>query len=126
MTEITNEQLVNYQIAKENLDIAKATELALRNELCEKILNGQHKGTAHFVGFGLAAAVTAKVIQKLIPSDLDEIIDGLNPDEIRCIKYEPKLIASELKKLPENSNLFRAIETKAGQPSLSIKHIEEK
>ena len=117
--------LLQWEEAKIELDIAKEKEMDLRKEICSEILQDQQKGVKHFKKFGLDAAATAKLNQKLDVDTIKSIFKKLDKQEKACIKYDPKLVAANYKELPEDSIFHSAVESTPSTPSLKIKHLEE-
>ncbi len=125
MSKLTKKKLQEWQEAKDDLQKAKDAEMAARKEICELILKGKQKGVIHFKKFGLDAAATAKLNQKLDAAILKSIFKKLNIKEKACIKYKPELVDKEYKKLPTDSIFHKAVESKPGTPALEIKPIKE-
>lgn len=107
--------------SKEKLDAAKAKEVELRLLICEQILDGKIKGSFKSTIEGYVLTATAKLNNKVDADLLKTIWEELSPEEKRCIKFKPNLIAKEYNKLKGTYELFRAVDSKPGTPSLAIK-----
>lgn len=123
---ITKKRLLEWQDAKDALDLAKSQELELRNDLCAEILKDKVKGTVHFKKYGLDAAATGKINVTLDAGTFKEIFKKLSATEKACIKYKPELINKAYKDLPEDSILHSAVSEKPGTPSFKLTEIEDK
>ena len=121
---ITKKQLLEWQKAKGALTDAKEKEMELRLAICEEILRDQQKGVKHFKKFGLDAAATAKLNQKLETDTLKSIFKKLTVEEKACIRYKPELIGKVYKDLPGDSILHSAVVSSPGTPALTLKEIK--
>lgn len=101
----------------------KETEMDLRKQIADHILAGKVKGskTATIGKYKLSA--TAKVNTKIEREELQAIWPDLTAAEKAAVKFDPKLVAVEYKKVPANSIIHSVITDTPGAPSLSVKGI---
>lgn len=106
----------------DTLKRVKEQEMELRKEICAEIHQGSTaKGTEIFNAHGYEIKAVNKTNPSLDKEALDSIKDNLNEAANNCLKYEPSLIAKELKNLPDENLLWQVIEEKPAAPTLTIK-----
>lgn len=103
-----------------NLKVLKKQEIELRKEIAEHILDGKIKGSKKAIIGNDTMIATGVASPKLDEDLLKTIWSDLSKKEKACIKFSPKLVNDEYKKLDEKSNLHRAVELKPGMPQLKI------
>ena len=123
---ITKSKLSAWAEAEAALGRAKATELALRLEICKEVLAGKPKGVAHLIVDGFDVAATAKINTKIDKEVLDTIWPSLSQTEKESVRFKPEIVAKQYGFLDAKSNLHQAVITTPGTPSLEIKPIKEK
>lgn len=124
--EITEDKILAWKSAKEELAVAKETEMTLRKEICDVILVNRPKGATHFKKYGMDLTATGKFSTPKIEKDLlTDILSKLSKTERSCIRYKPELVAKNYKMLPEESILHQAVISKDGTPDLKLKIIKE-
>lgn len=100
---------------------AKATELELRNIICETHLTDKLEGSKTIREEGYAVTPTAKLNRSLNKEVLDVLWDDLTVEERACIVYKPSLVLANYKKIENSdSKLIEAVTCKPGQSSLKI------
>ena len=123
---MVNEKLIkNWLGWKDDLALAKESELELRKKICELILGdkikGSKKGSIGKYVLTASAKLNMKVDAELLESMWEELSDG----EKACIKYKPNLIAAEYKNIDSQAKLHRCIDSKPGKPTLTLTSIKE-
>ncbi len=101
----------------------KAKELDLRNQICDKILDGLGTGTHNFAKEGMLIKAVASLNYSFDKVTLDELIneDMLTEGELDCIRWKPELALANYKKTEFTENLDEALFVKPAQPTLEIK-----
>lgn len=112
--------------AKEQLAEAKSTELSLRKEICEHILQDKRKGTKKGIIGPYILSATAKLNAKIDKDALKAIWKDLSKDEKKAIRFKPEIAAKEYKKLDERSIIHQTITHTPGTPGLELKSVKEK
>lgn len=124
--QITEDKILEWKSAKEELAVAKEAEMTLRKEICDVILVDRPKGATHFKDFGMDLTATGKFSVPKIHKDLlTDLLPKLSKTERSCIRYKPELVSKNYKMLPEDSILHQAVISKDGTPDLKIKIIKE-
>lgn len=112
--------------AKHNLDVAKATELKLRNKICKRVLEEKMEGSTTVRRDNLKITATARLVRTLDREMLDVLWGDLSQEEQDCIDYQPKLLLAPFRRIEETGGkLMEAVTTKPGQASLKIESYHE-
>ncbi len=102
----------------------KEDEFAIRKEICEHILEGKIKGSKKGTIGKFVLNATAVINNKLDKELLESIWPDLSDEEKASVKYTPSLVAAEYKRLPDNTLLNRAVDSKPGTPCLELKEVK--
>lgn len=121
---LTREAILAWQIAKEKLNQLKDYELRLRKVVTDSILGDKLEGSKTEKAFDFKLTAKAVVNYTIDKAALELYANRLTDEELECIKYEPKVVESKYKKLPEDSLLHRVVTAKPGTPQLSLEEIE--
>lgn len=121
-TPTTNEEkLAKWQEVKNIFDLLKTAEMDLRKELCAHILGDKIKGNKTAAIGEKKVTATAKLNTSVDKELLRTIWTNLSADERKAIRFKPEVVAKEYGKIPNNSKLHQAVETKPGMPTLVVK-----
>lgn len=101
----------------------KAKELELRNEICDKLLEGLPVGTHNFAKDGMKIKAVSSLNYSFDQTTLDDLIndDMLTAEELDLIRWKPELKVGDYKKAEFTENLDEALFVKPAQPTLEIK-----
>lgn len=118
---INEKKIKAWILAKAKLNTAKKQELELRLPICKEILADKVKGAKKRIIGGFILTATAKLNEKIDADLLKELWPGLTAEEKNCIKFTPSIKAKEFNKLKSALLLHRAIDSKPGTPTLTLK-----
>lgn len=118
---ITEKEVKAWIVAKMKLDTAKGQEMELRQTICEHILNGKTKGSKKATVGKFILTATAKLNEKINPELFESLWPELTAEEKNCIKFIASIKAKEFHKLKDSMLLHRAVDSKPGAPTLTLK-----
>lgn len=118
---ITEQQASDWKFAKQQLAIWKSAELELRNEICDQLFNSRVGWfTVNDQENGLSAKSKLKYnVDAVILKEL-ELEQLLSQEDVNCFKPKVELNESKIKKLPKESNLWKAITVSPATPELKV------
>lgn len=122
--DIDHDLLEEHRVVALQLKEIKQRELELRNQICDKLLDGLEPGTHNFAHEGMLIKVVKSLNYSFDRQVLQELLDddALSPFEKDLIRWKPELKLADYKKAAfETDILEEALFVKPAQPSLEIK-----
>lgn len=103
----------------------KLSESIARQEIADHILQEKLKGAKKGTIGPYILTATGKLNQKIDKDALKAIWKDITPAERQAVRFDPKLIAAEYKKLPDKAMINQVITEKPGLPGLELKGVIE-
>lgn len=103
----------------------KEEEMALRKEICGKILAGMSLPATKKHEFnGMRITAKGALSYNVDEAVLKSVWNELGGIEKQAIKWKPSIVMKTFKDLPESSMLMEAIITKPAAPTLKVEDID--
>lgn len=123
MSDTLYEKLEHHRQISAQLKDLKIEEAALRQDICDEILEGMDVGTHNLTVNDLKVKAVKKVSHKIDKDLLEENIDLMTPEESECVRYKPELNLTKYKKLDDAESsgmLDECITVSPSMPSLEV------
>ncbi len=123
---ITPEQVKEWKESKANLKYWKGRETDLRRVICDAMIQGrvEHFSIKEIVG---DEELKASAVLNMAVDEADlNALHAENPftaAELECFKRPLGIVDGKLRKLPRESEVWKAITEKPGMPQLEVKDV---
>lgn len=123
--EHTPESIRQWKSLAAQLKQLKATEINARRSIEGDLFNPNKTGVQHAIVGGVFQLTYNRAMEFSIKkADLMPLIPALTDEEKEAIEWVPKIKVKNYKKLPENSELRKAVSAKLGSPSFEAVDLE--
>ncbi len=121
------ELLIRHNNLATELADTKKKEMAIRVEICDRLLEGKNVGAHKFNIDDFTISATKKITHSLDQDMIGEMIDSdeLSEDELGAIKIKYDLALGVYKKLDNADYLDEALTVKPATPALKVSYTGE-